>query len=82
MVYIIELMEGSELVAWREKWKFTQRGLALALRIDVMTISRWERGVRGIPPFFSFVLEALEHRLNIGGKDGLINGMPGVQKAE
>ena len=64
-------MIGDDLILWRKKQGLTQRELAQFLGIDVMTISRWERGVRGIPALLSLALEALENRLN-GGK---INGL-------
>ena len=51
------------MAKWRKEWRLTQKQLAQALGVDVMTISRWERGVRGIPPHIPLALEALEHRM-------------------
>lgn len=56
-------MKADELLAWRKRRGLTQRQLARALGVDVMTVSRWERGVRSIPPHLPLALEALEHRL-------------------
>ncbi len=38
----------------------TQAQLAKALGVNIMTISRWERGLRSIPPYLSLSLEAIE----------------------
>lgn len=59
-------MKGIELSMWRKQNGLTQKELAQTLGVDVMTISRWERGVRSIPPHLSLALEALEHRLKQG----------------
>jgi len=77
-----KIMNGRDLRNWREKWGLPQRALAQLLKVDVMTISRWERGVRGLPSFLPITLEALENRLEKGGKDRLAGGVSGVQKAE
>jgi len=75
-------MTGQELKSWRQRWKVTQRKLAEMLGVHRVTIAKWEGESRGIPPFMPLALEALEHRLMKGGKDGFIGGMPGVQEAE
>jgi transcriptional regulator with XRE-family HTH domain len=64
-------MKGQELSNWRKNLNLTQRQLASALGVDVMTISRWEREKRGIPSHLSLALEALENRI----KEGKINGL-------
>ena len=74
-------MEGNDLAKWRKEWGLTQRQLAQALGVDVMTISRWERGVRGIPPHIPLALEALEHRMK-EEKYGPTGRVPRVQEAE
>jgi DNA-binding transcriptional regulator YiaG len=56
-------MTGEELKNWREHWSLTQAELARLLGTYQETISRWERGVRGIPSYLALALEALEHRL-------------------
>ena len=63
-------MEGKNLAEWRKQWRLTQRQLANVLGVDVMTVSRWERGVRSIPSHLPLALEALENRLKKGEKHG------------
>ena len=55
-------MTGDELRKWRDELAMTQEQLAEALSVDVMTISRWERGVRSIPPYLPLALETLERK--------------------
>ena len=60
--YIFWLMTPEHLKAWREDNSYTQVDLALALGVIPLTVSRWERGVREIPPFLHLALEALERK--------------------
>ena len=53
-------MTSNQLIACRKRIGYSQAQLAKVLSVDVMTISRWERGVRGIPPFLHLALECLE----------------------
>jgi transcriptional regulator with XRE-family HTH domain len=53
-------MKGHDLKAWRSKTGYSQTKLANVLDIDVMTVSRWERDVRSIPPFLHLALKWLE----------------------
>lgn len=53
-------MTNDELKQWREKQGYSQATLAKALGVHVMTISKWERGIREIPPFLRLALRALE----------------------
>lgn len=52
-------MAPEDLQTWRRKQDVTQAGLALLLGVDVMTVSRWERGLREIPPYLHLALRAL-----------------------
>jgi len=56
------LMTPDELRAWREQNGYSQSKLATMLKVDVMTVSRWERGVRDIPSFLHLALGYLELR--------------------
>lgn len=38
----------------------SQAGLAELLGVDVMTISRWERGIINIPPFLHLALRCMD----------------------
>ncbi|OHE26432.1 MAG: hypothetical protein A3J94_14080 [Syntrophus sp. RIFOXYC2_FULL_54_9] len=53
-------MTGDELRKWREGNGYSQARLAKALSVAVMTVSRWERGVRATPPFLHLALRFLE----------------------
>lgn len=75
-------MNGEDLKLWRQEWGITQAELARMLGTYTVTVCRWETGVRGIPFLLPLALEALEHKLRKGGKDGLIGGMSRVEKAE
>jgi transcriptional regulator with XRE-family HTH domain len=53
-------MTSDELKKWREGNGYSQARLAKALEVAVMTVSRWERGVRAIPAFLHLALRCLE----------------------
>lgn len=55
-------MNGDELKQRREALEMTQEQLANQLGVNVMTVSRWERGLRTIPPHLSLALEAIESK--------------------
>jgi transcriptional regulator with XRE-family HTH domain len=55
-------MNGNELKEWRESQGMTQSELAVALSVDVMTVSRWEREARAVPPYLSLALETIERQ--------------------
>lgn len=56
----MKAMTSDELKEWREVNGYSQAKLAKALTVDVMTVSRWERGVRSIPPFLGLALRCIE----------------------
>jgi transcriptional regulator with XRE-family HTH domain len=55
-------MIGKELRAWRVENGYSQNDLAKALGVITLTVSRWERGDREIPPFLHLALKALPKR--------------------
>ncbi|PIP06648.1 MAG: hypothetical protein COX51_08305 [Syntrophobacteraceae bacterium CG23_combo_of_CG06-09_8_20_14_all_50_8] len=57
-----KIMEREELKKWREKTGYSQGQLALILGVEVMTVSRWERGIMRIPSFMKWALAYLELR--------------------
>lgn len=59
MVYI-SVMKRDVLREWRQQNEYSQAQLAKVLGVDVMTVSRWERGVREIPSFLHLALAYLE----------------------
>ncbi len=52
-------MKRKELIAWRKKNGYSQSELAKILGVAVMTVSRWETGVRTAPPFLALALESV-----------------------
>lgn len=53
-------MKPEELKDWRRANNISQAGLAELLGIDVMSVSRWERGIINIPSFLHLALRCLE----------------------
>jgi len=53
-------MAPESLQEWRRRQGISQGKLATLLGVNVMTVSRWERGVREIPPFLHLALLAIE----------------------
>lgn len=60
---ILIFMKGNDLKKWRNKWGLSQAKLAKLFNVDVMTVSRWERGIQQPTPLLPLALEALENRL-------------------
>jgi transcriptional regulator with XRE-family HTH domain len=63
-------MTGQKLKEWRRKRGLTQEDLARRLGVIRLTVARWETGTRAIPSFLPLALEALENRMEKGGKHG------------
>jgi transcriptional regulator with XRE-family HTH domain len=53
-------MKPDQLKNWREKNGYSQAHLARVLGIDVMTVSRWERGTNEAPAYLKMALSYLE----------------------
>ncbi len=53
-------MTPARLRRWRSENDYSQSRLAEALGVAIMTVSRWERGEREIPPFLHLALECLK----------------------
>jgi transcriptional regulator with XRE-family HTH domain len=58
-------MKIDELKKWRVKNGYSQAKLAKALGVASMTVTRWEMGIRSIPPYLHLALRALK-----GGDQG------------
>jgi transcriptional regulator with XRE-family HTH domain len=54
------MVTPSDLKHWRSDNALSQSQLAEALGVHIITISKWERGVRKIPPFLYLALKYLE----------------------
>ncbi|MFC1549577.1 helix-turn-helix domain-containing protein [Nitrospirota bacterium] len=52
-------MTPKQLQKWRKDNGCSQSQLANVLKVDKMTISRWERGVREIPSFLHLALKSI-----------------------
>ncbi|HVF48929.1 MAG TPA: helix-turn-helix domain-containing protein [Pyrinomonadaceae bacterium] len=55
-------MTPDDLKKRREALGMTQSRLARELDVDVITVSRWERGVHPIPKYIELAVEAIETR--------------------
>ena len=90
-------MNKDELKQWREKTGYSQGQIARVLGVNVMTVSRWERGIIRLPSFLKWALAYIElkgdelkpkmrtKRKNEkgGSEHGGACGMPGLpQKAK
>jgi len=52
-------MKAHELQKWRMDNGYSQSNLAKALGVITLTVSRWEREDREIPPFLHLALKSL-----------------------
>ena len=52
-------MTSGELYEWRQRNGYSQSQLAKALGVVTITVSRWEREEREIPPFLFLALKCL-----------------------
>jgi transcriptional regulator with XRE-family HTH domain len=59
-------LKAEQIKAWRLKRDLSQNDLAELLNVDVMTISRWERGERTAPAFLALALEGLNLKETLG----------------
>lgn len=62
MGLVCQTMSSVDLKSRRASLGLTQSQLARELEVDVITVSRWERGVRPIPRFIELAIEAIEAR--------------------
>lgn len=69
-------MTAKELQKWRQQNGYSQSQLAEALGVITITISRWEREEREIPPFLHLALKCLPKR----GGEIRTGRPPAVQK--
>ncbi len=58
----IRCMTPQQLVSFREDLGITQQELADRLRVDRVTIARWETGARSIPPYLDLALETVKRQ--------------------
>jgi len=61
-------MTGAELRERRNAMEMTQEQMAKALSVDVMTVSRWERGIRAIPPYLALALDTVARNTRKRGR--------------
>jgi DNA-binding transcriptional regulator YiaG len=56
----MKIMRPEDLRKWRERTGYSQGQLARVLEVDVMTVSRWERGIMQAPSYLKWALTYLE----------------------
>lgn len=74
--YHIKTLTPSKLIKWRKKNKLSQITLAEKLGVTTITVYRWEKGMREIPPFLHLALKYLE----LKGGDTKSSRDPGPRK--
>jgi len=55
-------MVSTELQSWRKQNGYSQSQLAKALGVITITVSRWERGEREMPPYLHLALKSLRRK--------------------
>jgi transcriptional regulator with XRE-family HTH domain len=55
---------GDKVRQWRSRHGLNQAALAADLGVSLNTVSRWELGQRGVPPFLLLALAELERILD------------------
>lgn len=55
-------MLSAELQSWRKQNGYSQSQLAKSLGVITITVSRWERGEREMPPYLHLALKSLRRR--------------------
>ena len=53
-------MKPPELIEWRKRNGYSQITLGKALGVSTITVYRWEKAMREIPPFLHLALKYLE----------------------
>jgi transcriptional regulator with XRE-family HTH domain len=73
-------MDPADLVKWRKGQGYTQKGLAELLGVDKMTVYRWEKAMREIPPFLHLALKFLEQKGAESKSKGAGRKVPGTKR--
>jgi DNA-binding XRE family transcriptional regulator len=76
-LYYNLIVNEEDLIAWRKRHRMTRKELARLLGVHLMAVAYWEWGKRRIPPLLPLALEALENRIQKGGKDEINNAAKG-----
>jgi DNA-binding transcriptional regulator YiaG len=59
-------MTADQIKQWRKKVNVSQTQLATLLKVDVATVSRWERGIQTAPAFLALALQTINRDLKAG----------------
>jgi DNA-binding XRE family transcriptional regulator len=58
---MLSYMTPSELISWRKERGYSQKTLADKLGVAEVTVFRWEKEMRAIPPLLPLALSGLEY---------------------
>jgi transcriptional regulator with XRE-family HTH domain len=58
---MFKAMTREDLKKWRRRNGYSQAKLAKVLGVAMMTVSRWETGLRSNPVFLNLALKWIEH---------------------